>query len=39
MKVYVVTKGSYSDYHIEAIYDNKESAEFCAKAINGGGYD
>lgn len=26
-KIYVVTSGSYSDYHIVAVYDNKELAE------------
>ena len=30
-KVYVVTSGDYSDYHIEEIFKNKESAEmYCA---------
>ena len=27
MKLYVVTQGQYSDYHIEGIYDTKRSAE------------
>lgn len=27
MKVYVVTEGDYSDYHIEAIFTEKEQAE------------
>ena len=31
MIVYVVTTGSYSDYHIEAVFHDKEQAElFCA---------
>ena len=30
MKVYVVTKGYYSDYHIVAIFDNKKAAQNCA---------
>lgn len=31
MKVYIVTSGIYSDYHICAVFDNKESAElYCA---------
>jgi len=27
MKVYIVTSGSYSDYHIEAVFSTKEKAE------------
>lgn len=27
MKVYIVTAGEYSDYHIEAVFDSKEKAE------------
>ena len=27
MKVYIVTDGDYSDYHIEAVFTNKEKAE------------
>lgn len=31
MKVYIVTEGSYSDYHIEEVFTNKEQAElYCA---------
>lgn len=31
MKVYVVTSGIYSDYHIVAVFDDKQKAEvFCA---------
>jgi hypothetical protein len=28
MKIYVITKGCYSDYHIAAVTDDKEKAEF-----------
>lgn len=28
MKVYVITSGCYSDYHIDAVTDDKEKAEF-----------
>lgn len=27
MRIYVVTRGSYSDYHIEAIYTDRDAAE------------
>ena len=31
MIVYIVTSGEYSDYHIDAVFDNKEKAElYCA---------
>lgn len=31
MKVYIVTEGSYSDYHIEAVFTDKGQAElYCA---------
>lgn len=31
MIVYIVTSGEYSDYHIAAVFDNKEQAElYCA---------
>ena len=31
MKVYVVTSGEYSDYHIDAVFDSREAAEvYCA---------
>lgn len=30
-KVYIVTRGEYSDYHIESVFNTKESAEkYCA---------
>ena len=34
MKVYAITAGSYSDYHIVAITDDKEKAEAMADLIN-----
>ena len=34
MKVYAVTSGDYSDYHIVAITDDKEKAEALAELIN-----
>ena len=36
MKVYVVTSGSYSDYRIEAIFENKEDAEALANVLSDG---
>lgn len=30
MKVYIVTDGDYSDYHIEAVFTDKEKAEMYA---------
>ena len=27
MKVYIVTSGTYSDYHIDAVFDNEETAQ------------
>jgi len=33
-KVYIVTQGCYSDYHIVAVFSNKEIAEKYAKKIN-----
>lgn len=27
MKVYVVTSGIYSEYHIEAVFDNEKQAK------------
>ena len=31
MKVYIVTQGEYSDYHIEAVFTDKEQAKlYCA---------
>ena len=35
MKVYVVTEGSYSDYHIEAIFSDKLKADIHAALISG----
>lgn len=37
MKVYVITKGEYSDYHICAVSTNKEKAELLQKAFKGNG--
>lgn len=34
MKVYAITAGEYSDYHIVAITDDKEKAEALADLIN-----
>ncbi|MBO7451862.1 MAG: hypothetical protein J6U54_16070 [Clostridiales bacterium] len=34
MKVYAVTAGSYSDYHIVAITDDKEKADALVELIN-----
>lgn len=31
MKIYVVTKGSYSDYHIVGVYTDKEDAQFAVE--------
>lgn len=28
MKIYIITSGCYSDYHIDAVTDDKEKAEF-----------
>ena len=33
-EVYVVTRGSYSDYLIEAIYDNLEDAQWVSEQFN-----
>lgn len=33
-KVYVVTRGEYSDYHIVAIFDTKEKAQECCAVFN-----
>ena len=35
MKVYIVTSGCYSDYHIDAVCLDKEDAEVIAENING----
>ena len=37
--IYVVTSGSYSDYGIDAIFDNKELAEQYIDAFEKGGYN
>lgn len=34
MKVYIVTRGSYSDYHIEKVFINKEQAESFVQLCN-----
>ena len=39
MKVYIVTRGSYSDYHIEAVFLSKEKAEYYVKYNSGSYYD
>jgi hypothetical protein len=33
-KVYVVTKGSYSDFHVDQIFSSKEKAENYIKLVN-----
>lgn len=35
-KIYIVTKGDYSDYHIIACFADKDKAELCAKMYTGG---
>ena len=35
MKVYIITKGEYSEYHICAVSTNKEKAELLQKAFSG----
>lgn len=35
MKVYIVTSGCYSDYHIDAVCLDKDQAERLAQAIYG----
>jgi len=35
MKVYIVTDGSYSDYHIERVFLEKEKAEHFSELIDG----
>lgn len=34
MKIYVITKGEYSDYHICAVTDDKEKAEILANRFS-----
>lgn len=34
MKIYVVTQGEYSDYHIVCVTDNIENAEMCRKVVS-----
>ena len=40
-RIYVVTRGCYSDYHIVAIYDTREAAEAMCRVLNEneGSYD
>ena len=33
-KVYIVTQGDYSDYHIVAVFDNKEEAQKLVNSLN-----
>lgn len=33
-RIYVVTRGCYSDYHIVAIYDTREAADALCKVLN-----
>jgi hypothetical protein len=35
MKIYVITEGSYSDYHIVALCEDKEKAECVAEKVCG----
>ena len=39
MKVYIVTSGSYSDYHIDAVTLDKDQAERLAQAVTDYGWD
>ena len=39
MKVYVVTSGQYSDYHIDAVCIDKDIADTIAHSIEENGYD
>jgi len=34
MKVYVVSKGEYSDERVEGVYDSSEVADYVAKALD-----
>src|SRR5574340_466763 len=34
MKIYMVSRGQYSDYHIEALYTDKEKADRHAERLN-----
>ena len=38
MKVYIVTKGCYSDYHIEAVFTSRRKAELYVAAHNANQY-
>lgn len=38
MKVYIVTSGEYSDYHIDAVFTDKKKAETYYSAHNSEGY-
>ena len=36
MKIYIVTQGEYSDYHIEAVFlDEKKAQTYCATRLHG----
>lgn len=35
MKIYIVTAGEYSDYHIERVFLDKKKAEYWARLENG----
>ena len=35
MKIYIVTSGCYSDYHIDTVFTNKKTAEVFADKIDG----
>jgi hypothetical protein len=37
--VYLVVGGAYSDFHIEAVFDNEPAALEAVTAMNGGSYD
>lgn len=38
MKVYVVTEGSYSDYHIDSIFSTREKADIRVALLNSSDY-
>ena len=37
-KVYLVTRGDYSDYRVSAVFDNKKKAELFTKSFNSDEY-
>ena len=37
--IYVVTSGIYSDYHIKAVFSDKEEAEYLTDILNANNYD